>query len=616
MRTKQEAMMAAMLAMAASESQAIENLKLSIQASNVVLEWPSLAGETYIVQHRPAFDTNTVWVTLTNSLPAALVTNRTFFVHSNVVEFYPGGSSGSGGGAPPAPGGGGFAAAAAEGSFTTVSYFDRWMYENREPYLWELEKRPPLPWEAATWYQSVKQTSGASAAALVAEGGNSLESMSAGCVATIGFYRVVRTGVHLVGPTNKGTLRGEAAVPVEAGIVGTNSPRLSLYVDGIEAPVASFAPDSGGRWGFIWNTGFHRNGSHSVYAEASFHGDIPLQFSSTNMVTLSNDFILESFTSQFGSQMWIYAELAVPVAAWTIDVFGAQGDYIGTFSDTSTDGFISFIWDLIDPEGLPRNDETFTAEFSLSAGFSPAAANEKAKKKYKKDKGGQGDAFVVAWAQSASRINAPSRTEELVQLGVVDILNNPAHDFPYELSPGNSFNGGAFRLNNASTQSSLIGYLADSYYANFFWYGHGNASGFGDSGLFIEGQPWIDRDDLKSAFKNRSPYRFVFLDGCNTAAGSLCTVFGIPQSEVTAGFFANTGTRSRAFLGAASSTRLPGSRDEHLQYAATLAAFFNEWMSGVAINGSLARAKQNAGWPLEDSYKIWGAVNLNRFSTP
>ena len=51
-----------------------------------ILSWPSLDGETYIVQYRPTLNTNTPWVTLTNSLPADSGTNITFFVHSNIVQ--------------------------------------------------------------------------------------------------------------------------------------------------------------------------------------------------------------------------------------------------------------------------------------------------------------------------------------------------------------------------------------------------------------------------------------------------------------------------------------------------------------------------------------------------
>lgn len=56
---------------------AIEGLKLSLQCSNVVLSWPSMEGETYIVQYRPTLRANDPWRTLTSSLPAGTGTNIT-----------------------------------------------------------------------------------------------------------------------------------------------------------------------------------------------------------------------------------------------------------------------------------------------------------------------------------------------------------------------------------------------------------------------------------------------------------------------------------------------------------------------------------------------------------
>ncbi len=43
----------------AAETRAIEGLRISVVQSNVVLAWPSRTNETFIVQWRAAFDTNT-----------------------------------------------------------------------------------------------------------------------------------------------------------------------------------------------------------------------------------------------------------------------------------------------------------------------------------------------------------------------------------------------------------------------------------------------------------------------------------------------------------------------------------------------------------------------------
>ena len=68
-------------------SRAIEGLKISVQCSNVVLSWPSVETETYIVQYRPTLnpDPGIPWQMLTNFMPAEFGTNVTVFVHSNIV---------------------------------------------------------------------------------------------------------------------------------------------------------------------------------------------------------------------------------------------------------------------------------------------------------------------------------------------------------------------------------------------------------------------------------------------------------------------------------------------------------------------------------------------------
>jgi hypothetical protein len=49
---------------------------------------------------------------------------------------------------------------------------------------------------------------------------------------------------------------------------------------------------------------------------------------------------------------------------------------------------------------------------------------------------------------------------------------------------------------------------------------------------------------------NRHPFRFVFMDGCETAKGDLCLDFGIPKKQMTrADFLWKRGLRPRAFVG-------------------------------------------------------------------
>jgi hypothetical protein len=66
---------------------AMEWITLSVQSSNVVLSWPSEAGETYIVQYRQTLGAAVSWQTLADLYPAFTSTNKTTFVHSNQFSF-------------------------------------------------------------------------------------------------------------------------------------------------------------------------------------------------------------------------------------------------------------------------------------------------------------------------------------------------------------------------------------------------------------------------------------------------------------------------------------------------------------------------------------------------
>ena len=80
------AIIASLLCVSSIRTFAIEGLQLSVQSSNVVLSWPSVEGETYVVQYRPTLNATDSWQTLTSSLSAATGTNMTLYVHSNIVQ--------------------------------------------------------------------------------------------------------------------------------------------------------------------------------------------------------------------------------------------------------------------------------------------------------------------------------------------------------------------------------------------------------------------------------------------------------------------------------------------------------------------------------------------------
>lgn len=85
---------------------AVPDLRLTVQGQNVILNWPSQAGQSFVVEHRANLDDATPWVRLETSYPAAPNGPRTTFTHTGVVlQTIPGtGGTGGNSGAPPVTG--------------------------------------------------------------------------------------------------------------------------------------------------------------------------------------------------------------------------------------------------------------------------------------------------------------------------------------------------------------------------------------------------------------------------------------------------------------------------------------------------------------------------------
>jgi hypothetical protein len=90
---------------------------------------------------------------------------------------------------------------------------------------------------------------------------------------------------------------------------------------------------------------------------------------------------------------------------------------------------------------------------------------------------------------------------------------------------------------------------------NFFYFGHfdgenlGGTTNLGYSISIRDLRSWLGNapDPLKGP--NQHPFRFVFIDGCNSAKGDLCTAFGIPKSQMTSQQMRDKGLEPRAFVG-------------------------------------------------------------------
>jgi len=126
-----------------------------------------------------------------------------------------------------------------------AALYARCEQEGREPYDWELKNRPPLPLSpeeirARILPARLARAAGMETANLPAglqgdETGNPepADGPEDVGVAGCGFYRVVRSGLHLGGVQNGIVLSGTVDLPYEFGSIGVGFVGLKFGVEGL-----------------------------------------------------------------------------------------------------------------------------------------------------------------------------------------------------------------------------------------------------------------------------------------------------------------------------------------------------------------------------------------------
>jgi hypothetical protein len=614
-----------------TSSFAIEGIQVSIQSSNVVLSWPSLTNETYIAQYRHTLQSTDSWATLTNYFPASQTTNITYFVHSNSVDFgTPPSGGGTNTGGVPNPGG-------------TNDY-----------------SGPP-------------GTNG---------------------IAGTGFYRVVRDGVHMWGITNGMVVSNVLVTSIELAVDTTDEVvGVSFYDTNTLSPIigASAQNVGGNQWLLTWNTTHSYNGEYAVCAQ--------VDFATTNSVmsqpvgiTVDNAISFPNYFSQvYGDQMWIYA-VTFPDAAYTLDMYDDNTNYLGTFGGNADDtGTISFLWNFVDDSGDTSSSTNFFGVYTVDTSGEPEVVSKATpraarsatflastpanKTMFNKFNGPHpnGDSTAVTanqlWAQEGSwtpnnywvlayapltdPVTDPNTSyrESLMMLGgaddedlgVIGALDaNGAHG---NLSPGNFPETSAFQLGDATSRANLLSYLSSyaPHYENFYYFGHGNNSAIsaynvantaitsdqiayalGNVPLIMnDGDPVFDGWDpdvptmvqptmvpsiLHAALH---PYRLVFLDGCDTGAGTFCEAFGIPAVTAGTNFFASAGVESRAFIGFTDEKSFNTSTWD--SYSLMMGGFFEDWLGGLPVENCIGNAQNNVYTSvvsMDSSAIVFGAVDM------
>lgn len=227
-----------------------------------------------------------------------------------------------------------------------------------------------------------------------------------------------------------------------------------------------------------------------------------------------------------------------------------------------------FVWNLFDSQGTRHDDDFFTIVIGTTisgaqAGAAAAGASATAPRINKnKDRWiGPGDWVVVnqqAWQNVQDADLYDAMTDNFV-------INAEAHD--YYVLPSTRPPGEAYRLmvgDPADTSldgrwtqfKSALTNLNPSigHSRNLFYFGHGSANKLGISERAARSLSSAEVARIlntgTAAATNRHGYRFVFLDGCNTAKGNFPTSFGmVKKQNLDLLYYANSGERPSVFVG-------------------------------------------------------------------
>lgn len=569
---------------------AIEALHLSVQCSNVVLSWPSAEGETYIVQYRQTLNPSDSWQTLTSSCPATSGTNITVYVHSNIVQ-NPGCGCDGGSFAAMISGGNALALAAAEpiklmpmaiptngsgGAVPVVLYppgFDLSGFVIFDPDTGESVSGAGYSTSAFSLSNPLldgpQPLDGGSGS-----GGNAPAPET-------GFYQVVRMGAHLMGITNGTTLSGVVSIPVEVGNDSGGLVNSSLTED--DSPVGGSIQTAPFNFplALTVDTTLMSNGVHQISASARWedtNGGAWEADSPPVAVNVYNEISFPNWMPQFGqlgNSLLIWANSAHPSADWWIDIYDSHYAFVGTFAGHTDDGNIGGVWNLVGPYGeLHTNDSFFifviTTEFAgsstlqnssngpvpLAGGGSTSAVTPKT---YRVTDPWSGRGAWVAVAQHVcdGAIDHDLLYAELkgfvgAAQGNGGVSPPPYYDDEENLAPfAIHFQGGSEYADWATFRQALYNPLS----RNLVYCGHGGPNNLGynwsNTNVSISAKEIASMlHTIPAGQTNRHAFRFVFLDGCSTAKGTLPEAFGILHREnVSADEYNAAGLRRSAFVG-------------------------------------------------------------------
>jgi hypothetical protein len=407
----------------------------------------------------------------------------------------------------------------------------------------------------------------------------------------------------------------------------TNIGGLELCVDGDVPSFQELDPATDGNCLLVWNTTYSSPNLHSIQAQFNLNGKVqkgatpaPTVLSgmgAMNFFNSGNVMQFDPFYSTYdpSSGAILYATLPEPEANYSIEIKTISGSHIKTISGSTTDGIIKTNWNLTDDSGnvIADTSDPVKAIFNVTL-LDPGSGTNSQTLSPDSNSVSDGN-FTVAYAWDNATIALNEMWDAIENAVVDDLISPPESGGSGSFDPYNStFNtytwSGDLRGNPGYLSSQTIVTQTNGLYdnltsldtRNFYFDGHGSRDSIGDSSAPGTGGIDIDTGVLLNRLHNYvsprtgiihrgHPYRFVFLNACETANDSgWADTFGIPktikQSEVE-----DEPEKVQGFLGWNGSPAAPVTADDWDQTAQTYTVFFNAWMLGNPLADCLTSAR-------------------------
>ena len=293
-------------------------------------------------------------------------------------------------------------------------------------------------------------------------------------------------------------------------------------------------------------------------------------------------------------------------SSWEVDVYGSDEDYIGTFNGTMTDGQIDFAWNLLDLQGVKRNDETFYTVTTVTPAAAPPPAPT---------------------AAPSTKNNPPSRkqVDNYPEEGMWTVVRQdyiPHHYLNYEL-----YNDAVNSIAGMAEQRGGVLPIPDGTHRNFaeamllktnadwtFWIfnangvtnrnvrnlyydGHGTPDAIGDSTGSVSAAllgHFLGNSTTQPVGQTR--YRFVWLDGCETANGIWPFAFAMGKQENKP--LSSYAARPGAFCGFTQRNSVHASAPDGSGVVTQSGAYYRDWLKIYGYWGLRAgEFNRKTQWP-------------------